>query len=373
MAGLYIHIPFCVSKCSYCDFYSCTSTANTDDFVSALRREMRARKEYLGEQPVKTIYFGGGTPSLLSISQIETIFDEIYGNFTVQPEEVTLEANPDDLSATYLADLAKTPINRLSIGIQSFDDSDLRLMNRRHTAAQAEAAIGRAQAAGFDNISADLIFGIPGMDDRTWERNINKMLSLGIQHISAYHLTIEEGTRFGRMAQRGDIKAVDEDTSERQYEMLRRMLGTAGFEHYEISNFALPGRRAIHNSSYWRGTPYLGLGPSAHSYDEHERRVCTADTDLYIRQSPSPEMFETETLTPEDMRNEYVMVHLRCATGIDVGDFKSKFGLEATDKLFHRAEKFIRDGLLRNENGHIYVPCEKFLISDRIISDLFDV
>lgn len=373
MAGIYIHIPFCVSKCSYCDFYSCTSTARLGDYIYALKKEMHARKDYLKGDSVNTIYFGGGTPSLMSPEQVSTILDEIHGIFAPEPTEVTLEANPDDLSPKYLAELACTPVNRLSIGIQSFDDGHLKLMNRRHTGAQAEKAVRDAQNAGFDNISADLIFGIPGMDDSTWERNIDRTLSLGIQHISAYHLTIEDGTRFAKMAAEGIITPVDEDASERQYEILRSKLGAAGFEHYEISNFALPGYRAKHNGSYWKGEPYLGLGPSAHSYDGDERHVCTAGVDKYIRESPRPELFETERLSPKDKYNEHIMVRLRCAEGIDLGEFGKTFGNEALEKLLSAAKKSVENGELDIKNGYLSVPVNRFLVSDRIISELFDI
>lgn len=373
MAGIYIHIPFCKSKCSYCDFYSCTSTETIGRFVETLLCEIRCRKDYLSGETVRTIYFGGGTPSLLSIGQIRAILETINDVFAPQPEEITFEANPDDLSPEYLAMLAQTPINRLSIGIQSFDDFQLRFMNRRHTAAQAVRAVKHAQKAGFDNISADLIFGIPGMEDSTWEANIDRMLSLDIQHISAYHLTIEEGTRFGQMAAAGEISPVPDETSERQYAILCEKLDNAGFEHYEISNFALPGHRALHNSSYWRGEPYLGIGPSAHSYDGHQRDVCTADTPTYIKSIPSPDIFETETLTQQDVQNEYIMVRLRCSEGIDIDDFRHKFGEKSLEKLHFEAKKFIQSGLLEIKSGHIYVPTNRFLLSDRIICELFDI
>lgn len=372
MAGIYIHIPFCVSKCSYCDFYSCASTVRIKDFTDALIREMHARKSFLGEETVRTVYFGGGTPSLLPVSRIEAILSEISELFNVNAEEITLEANPDDLTTEYLRELAETPVNRLSIGIQSFDDAHLRLMNRRHTAEQAEKAVRDAQKAGFGNISADLIFGLPGMDDSTWEQNIDRMLGLGVQHISAYHLTIEDGTPFSRMAGRGEIRAADEETSERQYALLRKKLCGAGFGHYEISNFALPGRRAQHNSSYWQGRPYLGLGPSAHSYNGRHRSSCVPDIDRYITESPSPGIFETESLSPDDIYNEYVMVRLRCADGIDLGEFETRFGRAETEKFILKAEKFIHSGLLRNENDKLCVPSEHFLVSDRIISELFN-
>ena len=373
MAGLYLHIPFCVSKCFYCDFYSCTLLDKRSAFIEAMLREMYSRRDYLNGETIRTIYFGGGTPSLLSSEQISRLLDAIRATFDLKLEEVTLEANPDDITPAYLAALSDTGINRLSIGIQSFDDHDLRLMNRRHTSSQAIEAIRQAQKHGFDNISGDLIFGIPGMNEERWRYNIGQMLSLGIQHISAYHLSIEEGTPFASMVQRGSISPVDEDTSEREYNILCEMLGDAGYEHYEISNFALPGYRARHNSAYWQGIPYLGLGPSAHSYNGTQRQWCVADTERYISESPSSELFDSEYLTPDDIYNEYIMVRLRCADGIELADMENKFGREIMDEFYDKAKKLISSGLMQNKDGHISVIPERFLISDRIISYLFNV
>jgi oxygen-independent coproporphyrinogen-3 oxidase len=372
MAGLYMHIPFCANKCSYCDFYSCTLLHRRDAFVEALLGEMRERKDYLCGEPLRTIYIGGGTPSLLSPEQIGRILGAVGDNFDVQAEEITLEANPDDLTAGDLAALAETPIDRLSIGVQSFVDGHLRLMNRRHTAAQAVKAIRMAQEAGFGNISADLIFGVPGMRHDEWEHNIDTMLSLGVQHISAYHLTIEEGTPMAAMAARGEISPVDEGVSERQYHTLRRKLAVAGFEHYEISNFALPGFRARHNSSYWAGEPYLGLGPAAHSYDGRERRWCIPDAERYIAETTSEGLYEAEILGPRELYNEYVMVRLRTAEGVDSVEMERKFGNETASKFVRTAEKFLLSGALRAKNSRIFIPEEEFLVSDHIISDFFE-
>lgn len=373
MAGLYIHIPFCASKCSYCDFYSCTSLGARESFIDALVREMRARRDYLSGEPVRTLYFGGGTPSLLAPLQLSRILDEAAANFDLRPEEITLEANPDDLTPQYIEALAHTGIDRLSMGVQSFDEAHLRLMNRRHTGEQAAKAVGNAQRTGFDNISADLIFGIPGMSLRQWRDNIERMLSLGVQHISAYHLSIEEGTPFAAMARRGEIAPAGEEASVEQYHLLRGMLTEAGYEHYEISNFALPGYRARHNSSYWRGIPYLGLGPSAHSYDGSRRQWCTADAERYITGSPSAELFHTERLSSEELYNEYIMVRLRCAEGVELADLERKFGPEAAEKFESDTKIFISGGKMQNKEGHISVLPESFLVSDRIISHLFNV
>lgn len=373
MAGLYIHIPFCASKCSYCDFYSCTSLGARESFIDALVREMSARRDFLSGEPVRTLYLGGGTPSLLTPAQLSHILDEAAANFDLRPEEITTEANPDDLTPQYIEALAQTGIDRLSIGVQSFDKAHLRLMNRRHTGEQAAKAIADAQKAGFDNISADLIFGIPGMSVRQWRDNIERMVSLGVQHISAYHLSIEEGTPFAAMARRGEIAPAEEEANEEQYRLLREALTAAGFEHYEISNFALPGYRARHNSSYWQGVPYLGLGPSAHSYDGSRRQWCTADAERYIAQSPSAKLFHTERLSPEDLYNEYVMVRLRCAGGVELADLERKFGNEAAEKFVRDTKIFISGGKMQNKEGHISVLPESFLISDRIISHLFNV
>ncbi len=400
MTGLYIHIPFCKQKCAYCDFYSRNADGGFDDkaggtsetigtappslrnqntdgglmsgFLEALMREMEFRRDAVPGRRLDTIYIGGGTPSLLSPAQLQSILDraaELWDRTGLK--EVTVEANPEDLTDEYTARLAETGFNRLSIGIQSFDDSLLRLMNRRHSAQRARDAVRTAQEAGFGNITIDLIYGIPGMTHGQWERSLDEAVGLGVQHISAYHLTIEPGTPFGHMARAGKIAAIPETESERQYETLRRKLSGAGFEHYEISNFAQPGFRAVHNSAYWSGEPYLGVGPSAHSYDGRTRSWAAADTAKYIAEAGTDAIYESETLSETDLRNEFIMTSLRRAEGIGLAEMESRFGLRVREDIAKRAAGFVKNGKLKEADGRLFIPPENFLLSDYIISTLF--
>jgi oxygen-independent coproporphyrinogen-3 oxidase len=360
MAGLYIHIPFCGSRCGYCDFYSTPIPGSIPNYLVALEREMAARRRFLPEGRLDTIYIGGGTPSLLSPVQLGGILEAASGLWDCSGlREATLEANPEDLSHDYLADLYTTPLNRLSMGIQSFDDDILRMMNRRHDAGGARRAVRAAQRNGFDNISIDLIFGVPGMSTALWEATLDEAIDLGVQHISAYHLTIEPGTPFAR---RG-LRPIPEADSERQYEILRRRLADAGFDHYEISNFALPGRRAIHNGAYWSGAAYLGLGPSAHSFDGARRREWVLpDVAKYISDAGTDAIYGGETLTDSDIRNERIMTGLRTSEGILREDVRAGRALE----------EFLRRGLLVERDGRVAIPPEKWLLADHIIGRLFE-
>jgi oxygen-independent coproporphyrinogen-3 oxidase len=317
---------------------------------------MIGRRSFLPGGRLDTIYIGGGTPSLLSAEQLQGLLDHAATLWDCSGLlEVTLEANPEDLTDDYLARLSTTGFDRLSIGVQSFDDGLLRLMNRRHDAGRARAAVRAAQKAGFDNISIDLIYGVPGMTDAQWELTLDEAIALGVQHISAYHLTIEPDTAFGRQR----LAGVSEEVSERQYETLRRKLGEAGFEHYEISNFALPGRRAVHNSAYWSGEPYLGVGPSAHSFDGDRRREwVVADLKKYL-EAPS---YEGETLSGRERRNERIMTALRTADGLTMSELSEN----------NTAVRFLAEGLLVKRGGRVAIPPEKFLLSDHIIAALFE-
>ena len=333
MAGLYFHIPFCKRICAYCDFYKSARLEQMDGVTAAMHRELDERQDYLRGEAVTTRYFGGGTPSLYAPAALKGLLDHAALLFDCSgTTETTLEANPDDLTENYLDGLREAGIDRLSIGIQSFDDGCLKLMNRRHTAAQAIGAVRAAQRAGFGNITADLIFGIPGFGGDSLKRSLDGMLSLGVQHISAYHLTVEPGTAFGRRAARGQFAPVDEATSETEYALVHETLTGAGFEHYEVSNFALPGFRARHNAAYWHGVKYLGIGPAAHSFDGRERHWNVASVTEYIGGAPA----EAETLTDRDRFNEYVMTRLRTAEGIDLREAERLFGKE-------RAARVLRD------------------------------
>ena len=370
MSGIYIHIPFCKRACAYCDFYKEIGTRHIDATLAAMHRELDARKDYLRGEPLTTIYFGGGTPSLCSPRQIGEFMEHIARLYPASAlEEITLEANPDDLTAEYLRDLRAVGINRLSMGIQSFDDGCLRLMNRRHNAAQAIHAVEQAQRVGFDNISTDLIFGVPGYGGEKLAHSILTMLSLGVQHISAYHLTIEPNTSFGRQMARGTFHPVEEQTSEEEFLAVHTALTDAGYEHYEISNFALPGHRARHNASYWHGVPYLGIGPAAHSFDGEERHWNISSVEEYLR-GATP---EAEHLTPRDHYNEYLMTRLRTIEGIDLNEIEARFGEEQLQHLMHNLRHTMLAHRLTITDHHIALRPEHFLVSDLVIKDLFEV
>ena len=327
MAGIYIHIPLCRSRCVYCDFYSSTFDGNRSELVEAICAELTERRNYLRGATVKTLYFGGGTPSLLRPDELSEIFSAVEANYPCAFEEVTLEANPDDLSDDFLTSLKRFPINRLSIGIQSFHDDDLTLLNRRHTAEEAKAAVRRCQSHGFMNISIDLIYGLPNQTLSAWEDNLRQAIELDVPHISAYHLTYGEGTKIYRMLQKGEVREVDEELSVEMFHLLRSMLQEAGIQQYEISNFARPGYHARHNSSYWDGTPYLGAGPAAHSFDGKDRRWNISNSRRYIEAIRSGEpYYELEVLDETSSYNDYVITSLRTIAGMDLDVLAERFG-----------------------------------------------
>lgn len=370
MAGLYFHIPFCKRICAYCDFFKEVGTERLPALVEAMHRELVDRRDYLGGEPVRTRYFGGGTPSLCPPETIRGLLDRAAQIFDCSAvEETTLEANPDDLDAPYLAALREAGIDRLSIGVQSFDDDCLRLMNRRHNAAQAESAIRTAKQAGFSNITADLIFGVPGFGGDSLRRTLDRLLEADVQHISAYHLTVEPDTAFGRRAARGSFVPVSDATSEEEFRIVRETLCGAGFEHYEISNFARAGFRARHNAAYWHGVSYLGIGPAAHSYDGgSERHWNVASVARYIEGAPA----ESERLTETDRYNEYLLTHLRTVEGIDLAEMERTFGHEHIARLLRAAEVSLQSGALRLSADRLAVPPEHFLVSDTVICALFE-
>ncbi len=369
MPGLYVHIPFCRRACGYCDFFKSISLAKSPQVLEAMRREMAFRANGEAGRRLDTVYFGGGTPSALPAHELELLLGtakELWDCTAVA--ETTLEANPDDLAPDYLHALREAGFDRLSMGVQSFCDRELRLMNRRHDAAGALRAFRDARRAGFDNISIDLIYGLPGSDAEIWGETLRRAAGLGAEHISAYHLTIEPGTPFGR---RPGLSPVPEAESVRQYELLCGILANAGYVHYEISNFALPGFRSRHNSAYWADEPYTGIGPSAHSYDGRTRSWAPPSLERYVALAGSPGLYESETLTPDMRRNEYVMVRLRTAEGIDEEDFSRRFGARELLRLLSDAERFLQGGLLTRTAGRLAVPPEKFLVGDGIVSALF--
>lgn len=373
MAGLYFHIPFCKRRCYYCDFYSCTSLALKPQLLQMLEQEMRLNRDFLDGSTLRSLYFGGGTPSLCTPEEIGRLIQRAASLWdTSRLEEVTLEANPDDLTQPYLEALRAQGVNRLSLGIQSFRDEDLRWMHRRHDAAAARRAVRMAREAGFDNLTIDLIYGLPSMTLEQWDANLQEALDLKIEHLSAYHLTLEPGTVFGRQAARGQLTPADEQMGRAQYEHLHRRMTEAGFEHYEISNFARPGHRAVHNSSYWFGAPYLGVGPSAHSYDgQRLRRWNCADLHRYLAETPQNRQCETETLSDTDLYNEYLMTRLRTDRGIDSRELERSFGAHRLQYFQERAAKFLDAGLIICETERYRLSSEAFFVSDGIISDLF--
>ncbi len=370
MSAIYLHIPFCKRLCGYCDFFKSVKLQHLKPVVEAMERELVEQREFLSDKRVETIYFGGGTPSLLSAQQIKHFLDVVAANYSAEGlEEVTLEVNPDDLSMEYLEEVRRAGVNRLSIGVQSFDDEELLFMNRRHNAAQAEESVKMAQRAGFDNITIDLIFGVKGFGEDILRRSIAVALSLGVQHISAYHLTIEHGTAFARKVERGALSVVSDEVSQAEYDLLDRELSAAGFEHYEVSNYALSAYRSKHNSSYWHGVHYLGVGPAAHSFNGDVRRFAVESIEGYLDGGAG--RYNEEVLTQVDRYNEYIMTSLRCSSGIDLNEIESKFSQELYKFAVEGVKCWLKDGKLRADEAKIYIPTKHFLISDMIIESLF--
>lgn len=371
MASIYLHIPFCRRLCGYCDFFKSVRTERMGEVVETMIEELWSERDFMSTRELSTIYFGGGTPSLLSIAQIERFIDKISDIYDVSSvSEVTLEANPDDLSEEYLRGLREVGINRLSIGVQSFDDGALKFMNRRHDAAQAVEAIEMARRVGFDNIAIDLIFGIDGYGGEILERSIAHTIELGVEHVAAYHLTIEEGTLFGRRLARGELSLVDEECSEREYEMVREGLTRGGYEHYEISNYAREGYRSRHNSAYWQGAEYLGIGAGAHSFARGERRWGAEDLERYINGGVEGR-YEGEILTQTQRRNEVIMTSLRRCEGLDLNTFEQTFGTKERERVIMDAKISLECGDLIVDGDALKIPQKCFLRSDAVIEQLF--
>lgn len=373
MAGIYVHFPFCKKICGYCDFYKTTVVSLVPDYLKCIEKELDIRTGYLQNEKIDTIYLGGGTPSILTPEQIYNVIEKIrHLHHLSSGCEITMEVNPDDLSGQYLNELAKfTPVNRISIGIQSFDDKDLQLLNRRHTAAQARESIELATNAGFKNISIDLIYGLPGMNTRSWQKNLDLAFSFKIQHLSAYHLSIEPGTAFSRLAAGGLLKITDEEESARQFDALNNTGEENGFIHYEISNLAKEGYFSRHNSGYWQQKVYLGIGPAAHSFNNISRQWNIPDLRKYIRAiTKGYDFSEKEELDINKRYNEYLMVSLRTMFGVDLKVILREFG----EKAYHDFREAIRS---TQSSGHMIqtgqickLTKEGWLISDFIISKL---
>lgn len=369
MATLYFHIPFCKRICTYCDFYKVGAVALIPRVVEVMHRELDQRHNYLSDKRLTSIYFGGGTPSLLPTEQIEGLIAHARQLFDCSAvEEITLEANPDDLTEEYINQLRATSINRISLGIQSFDDRVLQFMNRRHSAEEAVECVARLRSAGYDNISIDIIFGVAGFGDGWLEETLKRAISLGVEHISAYHLTVEENTRLGLLTRRGEYTPVDEERSEMEYLMVERMLAEAGYEHYEVSNYALEGRRARHNSAYWQGVEYLGIGPGAHSFSGDNRTWCVSTAKEY---GDGNVRLEGETLTDVDHLNEYVMTSLRRAEGIDLGFVAEHYGADEVERIVASAKGWVEAGVVQHRGNQLLIPTTKFMMSDAVIESIF--
>lgn len=372
MAGIYIHIPFCKKLCHYCDFYHIISSDNNTPFVNALVKEAEMRKDYTGKESISTIYFGGGTPSVLSGDELVMIFDNLKRHFNIEAKsEITLEINPDDVTAEYMNMLKKTEVNRISMGIQSWRDEDLKMLNRRHTSEQASAALNEVFNAGYENVTIDLIYGIPGQNPGSWASNLDKSFSSGITHLSAYHLTIEPGTVFGKMKEKGLLEETEEEESTSQFNTLIEKSAAAGFVHYEISNFGKPGFFSVHNSNYWKQVSYLGLGPSAHSFNGYSRQWNVRDLKKYIKSvnEGNPD-YEKEELDGKTRFNEYIMTSLRTMWGIDLEYVEKNFEKEGYDYIINLSGKFMNYGLMKQEKNTLILTNQGMMISDNIISEL---
>ena len=412
MSGLYIHIPFCSSKCAYCGFYSIPSLKRKADFLEALKQEIAARKGELHGEKVGTVYFGGGTPSLLKEEELETILKILHDHFEIDPEaEVTLEANPDTLSLDYLVSLRKLGVNRLSIGIQSFFDEDLKYLSRRHDAQHAQDCLLWARAAGFDNVTIDLIYGLPTSDADQWSRNLDLFFATGFPHLSAYALTLEPNAILTKQIEMGKVLPVNEDDAVRDYEILCQKMAQHGFQHYEISNFCKPGMHSRHNTSYWFGVPYAGFGPSAHSYDGVSRQWNVASLEEYVESgtpkgSPTEREVKRKTengerrteniaegrpfcnttrqcgegtwkcdgveyLTPEQRYDEYVMLRLRTMWGVDLSAMKQSLGERFSTYCEKNAQPLIEQGRLSRKGAVLYLTDQQMLFVDGIAEALF--
>lgn len=370
MPGLYVHIPFCKSRCIYCGFYSTTGGRAASRYVDALIAELELRRGYIGAPPT-TIYIGGGTPSQLSPALLNRLFAAID---TSRAEEVTIECNPDDVTEEFAQALASLPVNRVSMGAQTFDEARLRFLRRRHGAADVGRAVGRLRRAGMGNISIDLMYGFPGETIGQWQADISRAISLAPEHISAYCLSYEEGTPLHSMLKRGAVAEADEETCRAMYYTLAERLAAAGYEHYEISNFARPGRRSRHNSGYWQEEPYLGLGAAAHSYDGASRQWNVADIGRYMEAIERGEVpAESERLDTAARYNDRVMLSLRTREGIDLDRLGRDFDPAHLALCLDAARTYLADGLLEQRDGRLRLTRSGLFVSDMVMSDLMDV
>lgn len=372
MSGIYIHIPFCRQKCYYCDFYKTVNTSLTDKFLSALKLEIQQRKYYLANDPIETIYFGGGTPSVLMENELRDILSFLNREFHILPEvEITFEANPDDLTESYLKSIYDAGVNRLSIGIQSFQDEYLKIMNRRHNAKQAVESIENAVKIGIKNISADLIYGLPNLTDKDWNASLNQVFQLPVQHLSAYHLTYHEGTAFYTWLKKGTLKELKEADSISQFNLLVEATQKNGFQQYEISNFVKDKMYSKHNTSYWMGKKYLGLGPSAHSFNGECRRWNVSHVESYIKAlDKNQSYFEEEILSEKEKYNEYILTRIRTIWGVSSSYIQSSFGAGKAAHFLKEIEKYISTDLVIQKNDVFTLSHKGLFISDEIMANL---
>ena len=382
MSGIYIHIPFCKSKCAYCNFFSLVSEKKINDYVNSLKREIVSRKDYLGGEKVKTIYFGGGTPSLLPTKYIDEILKILNNNFDlVSNPEITLEANPDTIDKEQLFELKSLGVNRISVGIQSFHDDDLKYLDRKHDSKHALQIIDDLKCVGFEKLTLDLIYGIPTLTEEKWNKNLDIFFSTGISHLSAYALTVEPKTILGQRIEKGDLQDVNEEETVRHYEILVDRTKENGFEHYEISNFAKQGCRSQHNSIYWNDEKYLGLGPSAHSYDGNSRQwnisnltkfiqLVIADTDPDT-DADMGRYYEKEILSKEDKFNEYVMTSLRTSWGCDIEKISAKYGSSYSEHFLKIVKKYLESGEMLKDFNTYRLTDEGMLFAVGIAAELF--
>lgn len=372
-AGIYIHIPFCKQACTYCNFHFSTSLKHKEEIISAINKEITLRKQFLEGKTIQSIYFGGGTPSLLTSIELYSIMENIAASFTIENDvEITLEANPDDINTQKLIELKTSGINRISLGVQSFYDRDLLMMNRSHNAGQAVKSLQLIKDAGFENITADLIYGIPDQTNAEWESNIQKLLSFNLHHISCYALTVEPKTKLFHLIAKHKMLSPDENHAAEQFEILTALLVANGYEHYEISNFAKNQNYSRHNTSYWSGNWYAGFGPSAHSYNGISRQWNISNNALYLKNINSGiDFFDSEHLTKSQQINETIMVSLRTMWGLNKNQFALKFGDQELKRLMQDAQKYIIENYIIDMKGNLIITKKGKFISDGIIAELF--
>ena len=374
MSGIYLHIPFCKSKCAYCNFFSLVTEKKMDDYVSALKKEIINRKSYLGDDVVKTIYFGGGTPSLLPVKYVDEILELLHENYNIiSNPEVTLEINPDTIDKDKMLALKHLGVNRMSVGIQSFNDDDLRYLGRRHDSRHALQVLDDLSSVGFDRITLDLIYGMPTLTEEKWNHNLDIFFSTGISHLSAYALTVEPKTILGQKIEKEELQEVGEEETIRHYNILVERTKENGFEHYEISNFAKEGCRSQHNSIYWQDVKYLGLGPSAHSYDGDSRQWNVSNLTKYIQyiDTDTECYYEKEILSKEDKFNEYVMTSLRTSWGCNVEKIERDYGKSYAHNFLKDIKKYLDSGIMLMKDNNFILTDEGMLLADGIAADLF--